>query len=85
KMPLSFTDNKDFNPFPFVSFENFDVCFSAIGVELNTLIFVETRELKTVSARKVRVEFADHVSKFFWKSYFWSKSYAVSIAAGSVP
>ncbi|PSO53068.1 MAG: hypothetical protein BRC40_09380 [Cyanobacteria bacterium QH_8_48_120] len=52
KMPLSFTDNKDFNPFPFVSFENFDVCFSAIGVELNTLIFVETRELKNCLRQK---------------------------------
>lgn len=38
--------------------------------------------LKTVSARRVRSEYAEHLSKFFWKPYFWNKAYAVITVGG---
>ena len=40
--------------------------------------------LKTVSSRYIRKEYAEHLSKYFWKPYFWSKSYGVkSISRGA--
>lgn len=38
--------------------------------------------LKTVSARRIRAEYAEHLAKFFWKPYFWNKAYAV-VSVGS--
>lgn len=38
--------------------------------------------LKTVSARRVRVEYAEHLKQFFWKPYFWNKAYAVITVGG---
>lgn len=39
--------------------------------------------LKTVSSRYLRKEYQEHLSKYFWKPYFWSKSYGVkSISRG---
>ena len=38
--------------------------------------------LKTVSARLVRKEFAAHLKSYFWKDRFWSSSYAVVTAGG---
>ena len=32
--------------------------------------------LKMVSARKMRSEFAAHLKKYYWKPTFWSSSYA---------
>lgn len=40
--------------------------------------------LKTVSSRLIRKEFSQHLSKYFWKPYFWSKSYGVkSVSRGA--
>jgi putative transposase len=40
--------------------------------------------LKTVSARRMRNEFSDHLRTYFWKPYFWSRSYAVlSVGTGA--
>lgn len=40
--------------------------------------------LKTVSSRYLRKEYAEHLSKYFWKPYFWSKSYGIkSISRGA--
>lgn len=33
--------------------------------------------LKTVSARLVRKEFAPHLAKYYWKAKFWNNAYAV--------
>lgn len=41
--------------------------------------------LKTVSARRMRSEFADHLKPFFWKPYFWSNAYAVISVGGRAP
>lgn len=41
--------------------------------------------LKTVSARKIRAEYTDYLKKFYWKPYFWSRSYAVLSVSGHVP
>lgn len=38
--------------------------------------------LKTVSARRVRQEYAEHLSQFFWKAKFWNNAYAVVSAGG---
>lgn len=37
--------------------------------------------LKTVSARRIRSEYAEHLKPYFWKPYFWSRSYCV-VSAG---
>ena len=39
--------------------------------------------LKTVSARHIRKEFADHLAPLFWKPYFWSRAYCVSTTGGA--
>jgi REP-associated tyrosine transposase len=39
--------------------------------------------LKTVSARHIRKEFAEHLKPFFWKPYFWSRAYAVTTTGGA--
>ena len=32
---------------------------------------------KTVTSRLIRKEFADYLSKYYWKPYFWSDSYFI--------
>lgn len=39
--------------------------------------------LKTVSARHIRKENAAHLKQYFWKPYFWSRSYAVTTTGGA--
>jgi putative transposase len=41
--------------------------------------------LKTVSARRMRQEYAEHLNRYFWKPYFWSKAYAVLSVGGRAP
>lgn len=38
--------------------------------------------LKTVSSRYIRKEFADHLRQFFWKTRFWNSAYSVMSAGG---
>lgn len=38
--------------------------------------------LKTVSSRRVRKEYENHLSQYFWKPYFWSRSYSVISVGG---
>lgn len=38
--------------------------------------------LKTVSSRRIRKEFAMHLSAYFWKVRFWNSAYAVVSAGG---
>lgn len=40
---------------------------------LSTLI----NNIKTVSSRRIRKEFVDYLSKYYWKPYFWSESYFI--------
>jgi len=47
-------------------------------VELSKLV----NNLKSVSSRKLRQEFAEHLEKFYWKDVFWSGSYFVSSCGG---
>jgi putative transposase len=42
-------------------------------VQLSKLI----NNFKTVSSRLIRKEFAEYLSRFYWKPYFWSNSYFV--------
>jgi putative transposase len=39
---------------------------------------------KSTSSRLVRKEFADHLAKFYWKPYFWSRSYMI-LSSGGAP
>lgn len=41
--------------------------------------------LKTSSARLMRKDFSEHLRRFYWKPYFWSKSYAVLSVGGRAP
>lgn len=47
-------------------------------IELATLI----KNLKSVSSRRIRQEYAEHLEKFFWKPYFWNRAYAVISVGG---
>ena len=49
------------------------------SLELSKLI----GNLKTVSARRIRAEFSEYLKPFFWKPYFWSRSYCVITAGGA--
>ena len=39
---------------------------------------------KSTSSRLARKEFADHLAKFYWKPYFWSRSYMI-LSSGGAP
>ena len=41
--------------------------------------------LKTVTARRIRTEFAEYLKPFFWKPYFWNKAYAIISVGGRAP
>ena len=43
-------------------------------VQLSKLV----NNFKTVSSRLLRKEFADFLSKYYWKPYFWSLSYFIA-------
>lgn len=47
-------------------------------VELSKLV----NNLKSVSSRKLRKEFTEHLEKFYWKDVFWSGSYFVASCGG---
>jgi putative transposase len=38
--------------------------------------------IKSVSSRKVRSEFAEHINKFYWKEVLWSESYFIATCGG---
>jgi putative transposase len=39
---------------------------------------------KTVSSRYIQKEFKEHLEPFYWKPYFWSRSYCL-VSSGGVP
>lgn len=47
-------------------------------VKLSDLV----KNLKSVTARKLRKEFADHLAPFYWKPYFWNNAYALISVGG---
>ena len=40
--------------------------------------------LKTVTSRLIRKEFAEQVSRFYWKPVFWSRTYCI-LSVGGAP
>jgi putative transposase len=44
-------------------------------------IFVNN--LKTVSSRLIRKEFADHLAKFYWKPVLWTRAYCLLTSGGA--
>jgi putative transposase len=44
----------------------------------------DINSFKTVTSRLIRKEFADHLKRFYWKPYFWSRSYLI-LSCGGAP
>lgn len=40
------------------------------------------KNLKSVSARKIRKEFAEELAPYYWKPYFWNNAYALISVGG---
>lgn len=40
------------------------------------------KNLKSVSARRMRQEFAEKLRPFYWKPYFWNRAYALISTGG---
>jgi len=38
---------------------------------------------KTVTSRYIRKEFPEHLKKYYWKPYFWSRSYLILTTGGA--
>ena len=38
--------------------------------------------IKSVSSRRIRSEFADHVNSFYWKDVLWNESYFIASCGG---
>jgi len=45
---------------------------------------VFVNNIKTVSSRLIRKEFAEHLKKIYWKPVFWSRSYCI-LSCGGAP
>ncbi len=39
--------------------------------------------LKTVSSRYIRKEFSEHLAKYYWKPFLWSRAYFVCTSGGA--
>ena len=39
--------------------------------------------LKTGTSRRIRNEFTEHLSRFYWKPVFWSRSYCIVTCGGA--
>lgn len=39
--------------------------------------------LKTVTSRRLRAEFAEHLAQFYWKPVLWSRAYCLLTAGGA--
>lgn len=51
------------------------------ALDLSSLV----NNLKTVSSRRIRSEFPEHLKQFYWKPFFWSSGYAVLSAGSAAP
>ncbi|MBD2409383.1 hypothetical protein FACHB389_18330 [Nostoc calcicola FACHB-389] len=53
------------------------------SVDLSKLV----NNIKTVTSRRLRSEYSDHLSKFYWgtKPQFWSSSYAIISVGAQAP
>ncbi len=40
------------------------------------------KNLKSVSSRRIRAEYAEHLKQYFWKPCFWNRAYAVISVGG---
>lgn len=61
-----------------------DHCHLLISINPKTQPSKLVNNLKTVSSRYIRKEFEDHLKQYFWKDYFWSRSYCL-ISCGGAP
>ena len=53
--------------------------FSTIGdIALSNLV----NNVKSVTSRKLRQEFSDHLNSFYWKDVLWNGSYFVASCGG---
>ena len=49
-------------------------------VQLSKLV----NNFKTVSSRYIRKEYIEHLNKYYWKPYFWNRSYLL-LSVGGAP
>lgn len=47
-------------------------------VQLASLI----KNLKSVSSRRIRQEYNEHLKPFYWKNYFWNRAYCIISVGG---
>lgn len=61
-----------------------DHCHLLVSLHPNNNISIFVKNLKSSSSRLLRKEFAEELSKTYWKPVLWSSSYCV-ISAGGAP
>lgn len=60
--------------------DHLHILFSAPPqVQLSKLI----NNFKTVSSRLIRKQFAEEISKYYWKPYYWNRSYLIISSGGA--
>lgn len=55
-----------------------------LGMHLNIMPSRLVNNLKTVTSRLLRKEFADHLKAYYWKPVLWTRAYCL-ISAGGAP
>lgn len=55
-----------------------------IGIHPSMMPSKFVNNLKTVSSRLIRKEFAEHIKRYYWKPVLWTRAYCM-ISAGGAP
>lgn len=55
-----------------------------IGVPPQVQLTKLVNNYKSVTSRKVRQKFASHLAEYYWKPYFWNRSYLI-LSSGGAP
>ena len=55
-----------------------------IGVPPQVQLTKLVNSYKSVTSRKVRQKFASHLAEYYWKPYFWNRSYLI-LSSGGAP
>ena len=55
-----------------------------LGISPQTCISTLINSMKSTSSRMARKYFPEHLAQYYWKPYFWSRSYLV-LSSGGAP
>lgn len=59
--------------------DHIHILFEAVPtIQLADLI----KNLKSVSSRRIRSEYAEHLKQYYWKPYFWNRAYCIISVGG---